>query len=287
MKAIEYFSKQSKSFIIVVGVLLVVFIGIVDYLTGAEISLSIFYLLPISLVVWFTGKWRGFVVSVASGITWLAADLATGHIYSHPVVPYWNMMVRLGFFLIVTFTLHKLKIALVLEKALARTDSLTGIANGKAFDELANSEINRARRYRHPFTLAYIDLDNFKTVNDYFGHTTGDTLLQLVAKIIQDNLRAVDIVARLGGDEFAILLPETEHEPGQVVIRRIQKNLLDIMQKNGWSVTFSIGMVTFVSPLSTVDKMIKMADDLMYSVKNSGKNGIKHEVFGEISRKGE
>lgn len=285
MKVIEYFSKQSKSFIVVVGFLLVVFIGIVDYLTGAEISLSIFYLLPISLVAWFTGKWRGFVVSVASGVTWLAADLATGHIYSHPVIPYWNMTVRLGFFLIVTFTLHKLKIALVLERALARTDSLTGIANGRTFDELANSEINRARRYRHPFTLAYIDLDNFKTVNDHFGHTTGDTLLQLVAKIIQDNLRAVDIVARLGGDEFAILLPETEHEPGQVVIRRIQKNLLDIMQKNGWPVTFSIGMVTFISPLSTVDEMIKMADDLMYSVKSSGKNELKHEVFDQYNKK--
>lgn len=285
MKVIEYFSKQSKSFIVVVGFLLVVFIGIVDYLTGPEISLSIFYLLPISLVVWFTGKWRGFVVSVASGVTWLAADLATGHIYSHPVIPYWNMTVRLGFFLIVTFTLHKLKIALVLERALARTDSLTGIANGRTFDELANNEINRARRYRHPFTLAYIDLDNFKTVNDHFGHTTGDTLLQLVAKIIQDNLRAVDIVARLGGDEFAILLPETEHEPGQVVIRRIQKNLLDIMQKNGWPVTFSIGMVTFISPLSTVDEMIKMADDLMYSVKSSGKNELKHEVFDQHNKK--
>jgi len=149
------------------------------------------------------------MISIASAITWLIADFTSGHIYSHSAIPYWNMSVRLGTFLIITFLLSTLKSALEHEKELARTDSLTGIANRRYFIELANMEINRACRYKHPFTIVHIDLDNLKAVNDRFGHSTGDTVLRLVVNTIQNNIRATDIVARLGGDEFVILLPET------------------------------------------------------------------------------
>ncbi len=109
--------------------------------------------------------------------------------------------------MIVVVILSTLKGVLEREKIFARKDFLTGIANRQAFFEFAGIEINRCRRHEYPLTVAYIDCDNFKAINDYFGHQTGDNLLMSVADILQKIIRATDIVARLGGDEFAVLLP--------------------------------------------------------------------------------
>jgi diguanylate cyclase (GGDEF)-like protein len=277
-----YLSRQSKPLLIASGFVLVVLLGAIDYLTRSEISFSIFYLFPISLVTWFTNKWTGVLISVITSITWSVADWMVSSVYSHPAIPYWNATARLGLFLIVSYILSALKSALEREKKLARTDYLTGAANRRAFFELANIEINRARRYKHPFTIAYIDIDDFKIVNDHFGHNTGDTLLHSVVETINNNVRVSDVVARLGGDEFAILMPETGYESAQVVITRVQKNLLDVMQKIGWPVTFSIGVVTFISAPDSIDEVLKKADDLMYFVKNKGKNMISYEVSGRL-----
>jgi diguanylate cyclase (GGDEF)-like protein len=190
------------------------------------------------------------------------------------------MSVRLGTFLVITFLLSTLKHTLEHEKELARTDSLTGIANRRYLIELASAEINRAGRYKHPFTVVHIDLDNFKAVNDRFGHSAGDALLRLVGSTIRNNIRATDIVARFGGDEFVILLPETGPEPARVITDKIQKISLDLMQKNQWPVTLSLGVVTFIQPPSTVDEMLKISDGLMYAAKNNGKNAIRYELFG-------
>ncbi|HTC77354.1 MAG TPA: diguanylate cyclase, partial [Terriglobales bacterium] len=104
---------------------------------------------------------------------------------------------------------EQLAAALAAEKELSRSDPLTGLPNRRAFYEVALAEADRARRYRHPLSLAYLDVDNFKQVNDDYGHDAGDELLVRVAEVLRRNLRNNDIVARLGGDEFAMLLPET------------------------------------------------------------------------------
>lgn len=281
MNVKEYLDKQSKWHLITLGFAIVVLVGVIDHITGPELFVSIFYLLPIFLVTWFTERWMGVTISIVSAITWLITDFTAGHAYSYPAIPYWNMIVRLGTFLIMTLILSALKKALEHEKELARTDPLTGVANGRYFITLADMEINRARRYKHSFTVVYIDLDNFKTVNDHFGHSTGDALLRSVAHTIRNNIRATDIVGRLGGDEFAILLPETGPEPAEVITHKVQKVNLDVMQKNEWPVTFSIGVVTFVSPPSTVDEMLKISDGVMYAAKKTNKNAIKYEIFGK------
>ena len=278
-KVISYLYRQPGSHLIALGFAIVTLLGVAEHLAGIELFLSIFYLIPIFLVTWFTVRWIGIMTSIISAMVWLLADFTSGHTYSHPAIPYWNMSVRLVTFLVITFILSALKSTLEEEKELARTDSLTGIANRRYFIELANTEINRARRYKHPFTVVHIDLDNFKTVNDCFGHSTGDTLLRLVANTIQNNIRVTDIVARLGGDEFAILLPETGRGSAQVITEKVQKINLDVMQRNEWPVSLSIGAVTFMTPPSTVDEMLKISDGLMYAAKNNGKNIIKYEVL--------
>jgi len=280
MRTREHSDRRSRLFFIAIGFVLVIAIGAFDEITGPEYSTSLFYLIPIILVTWYTDRWIGAIISVSSAMTWFIADAMAGATYSKWIVPYWNAVIRLGFFLVITYLLAELKNALDTEREMARVDSLTGAVNGKYFVELANDEIARAGRYGHPFTLAYIDLDNFKTVNDHFGHIEGNGVLSTVVSTIRKNIRATDVIARLGGDEFAILFPETGVDQAKVAVRKIQRSLLDSMQMNEWPVTFSIGAVTFVTAPSTVDEMIKLADALMYSVKNTGKNEIKHEVFG-------
>ena len=95
-------------------------------------------------------------------------------------------------------------------RASSRSDPLTGVANSRVFLELLKREIARARRYKRPLTLAYLDLDNFKSVNDILGHAMGDKVLQTVVSTVNANIRVTDVVGRLGGDEFVLLLPETD-----------------------------------------------------------------------------
>jgi diguanylate cyclase (GGDEF)-like protein len=128
--------------------------------------------------------------------------------------------------------------------------------------------------------VAYLDLDNFKEVNDRFGHSRGDSLLRLVAATIRTNLRKTDMVARLGGDEFALLLPETGYEPAAAVLRKIHQLLLGKMQRCGYPVTCSIGAVTFLRPAESVEELIKRADACMYAAKRGGKDRMKHVLVG-------
>jgi diguanylate cyclase (GGDEF)-like protein len=168
--------------------------------------------------------------------------------------------------------------SLISERQLARVDHLTELWNVRYFYELATIEASRCRRTSCPFTLAYCDVDNFKTVNDTFGHATGDALLRDVGAVIKRELRAYDVHGRLGGDEFAILLPDSNYEQASATLRRIKESLERMMAEKGHSVTFSIGAVTFKTPLESIKEMIRRADDLMYQVKRSGKSAIRHEL---------
>jgi diguanylate cyclase (GGDEF)-like protein len=260
------------------GLVPLVLIGLVDYITGVEISLSIFYLFPILFITWKMGRKAGILMSVFGAIIWFISDNATTH-YSHFLIPYWNAFVRLGFFLITSFMLSKFKDELEKEKELGRTDELTGVSNSRSFYEIASTEIERSKRHGHILSVAYIDLDDFKSINDSTGHSTGDQLLHQVALIMKQTLRRIDVTARVGGDEFVVLMPETDQETAKIVIERLQKNLLESMKSNGWPVTFSIGVVTFITMPKSVNDMVKEADNLMYRAKEEGKNRILYENF--------
>jgi diguanylate cyclase (GGDEF)-like protein/PAS domain S-box-containing protein len=169
---------------------------------------------------------------------------------------------------------EKLRTALENEKNVSRVDFLTQIANRRAFSEILDLEIKRSRRYRRPLALAYIDLDNFKQVNDRLGHETGDELLRLTAQTIRANIRSTDTVARLGGDEFALLLPETDQQPASLVISKLRRTLLDTIEARHSNITVSIGLACFGVPDASIEEIIKTADDLMYSAKNQGKNCV-------------
>jgi diguanylate cyclase (GGDEF)-like protein len=191
--------------------------------------------------------------------------------------------VQLLFFLLVlAYVLTTLNLALARAEHLARTDHLTGVANARYFFEVAGAELNRVQRYARPLTVAYIDVDDLKPVNDRLGHGAGDTLLRVVAQSIRVRVRKSDMVARVGGDEFALLLPEAGYEAAEAAVRKIHASLGQVMHNRGWRVTFSIGVVTCISPPdTTLEELIRVADGLMYSVKRSGKNQIRHEILGK------
>jgi diguanylate cyclase (GGDEF)-like protein len=279
MNAWYSLENQNKLVLLSIGIISVILLGIIDYFTGYEASFALFYLLPVSFVAWFTGKEAGFFISIIAAATWHLANSLAGELFSNPLIPYWNAVTRLVFFVVVTFTLSRLKLALEHARSLSRMDHLTGVANSRAFYDIASVELSRARRYRHTLTVSYIDLDNFKYINDHFGHNVGDVVLRMVGQTILRNLRSSDTVARLGGDEFAILFPETGSDAAQMVLYKIQGLLTAEMQRNAWPISFSIGAVTYVEAAESVNKMIQMADDLMYVAKRNGKNLIEHKVL--------
>lgn len=257
------------------GFALIGIIGTLDIITGYKLAFSLFYVMPISAAGWLLGRRSGILASILSTLIWLLTDLS-GHLYTSPVIPLWNTLVRLAFFCLIGLLLSTLRNSIEHEKLLARTDHLTGIANVRFFSVLLQREIDRSVRYMHPFTLAYLDLDNFKAVNDQFGHTVGDDVLRKLVSHITAHVRKTDILARLGGDEFALLLPETAQESARTALSNLQKSLLREMQKNNWPITFSIGAVTCQAPMVTADELVRMADELQYSVKTTGKNAIAY-----------
>ena len=199
------------------SVVTIILLGYLDFASGFELSFSLFYLLPISLSAWFVNRRSAISVSVLSAFAWAISNQLAGETYSHSWIGYWNTFIRFSFFLIVSQLITLLRVAIQKEQALSRTDFLTGITNSRFFYELAFLELVRATRYQHPLTMAYIDLDDFKQINDRFGHSTGDSLLRVVAKTMSSNLRRTDIVARIGGDEFVVLPPKTWYNfKGQV-----------------------------------------------------------------------
>lgn len=271
--------KLSTGALLALSSLLVMLVGLADFFTGAQLTLLPFYLLPVALVTWYVGKNAGFFFALAATLVWTLGYTFTETVAWNTLAPYWNVVIRLAIFLIVCVVMSEMKRALNNEKTLARTDPVTGASNSRAFLERVEQSISYARRYRRPFTVAYVDLDNFKAVNDHFGHAAGDFCLRIVADTIRDSTRATDLASRIGGDEFALLMPETTPEAARVVMNRLREKLLEAMRQNGWPTTFSIGVVTYLAAPDSAEGLLKMADDVMYSVKNDGKNGIRYEVY--------
>jgi diguanylate cyclase (GGDEF)-like protein len=275
-KTVDLFSSRSSVTVIFISLTLLALLGWLDYLTG-DYSLIVFYLIPVSMAAWFVNRSSGVLFCLLALVTRFSVNEAsTSFSARNTTLHYWNECIELLFLLIMSLLFSALKKNLDSEKILANSDPLTGALNRRAFFDITEYELNRSHRYEHATTIAYIDLDNFKGINDRLGHAVGDRLLIAVTKTITSNIRSTDILSRFGGDEFVILLPETPADAAAAFLEKIQNQLNQAMAANNWPVSFSIGAVTYPTAPPGVDEVIRKADMLMYEVKRTGKNRLLH-----------
>jgi diguanylate cyclase (GGDEF)-like protein len=150
----------------------------------------------------------------------------------------------------------------------ARTDPLTGLYNRRMFNHAIREEIRRSERYHHVFCLGMLDLNQFKKVNDQFGHPIGDTILKKVADCFADNIRKTDFLARYGGDEFALIMPETGLIDAQVLSKRLQESIsssdFNLPPQAQVQITASIGIATFPQDGTDIESLVAAADRALY-----------------------
>jgi diguanylate cyclase (GGDEF)-like protein len=280
-KVFEALEKQKPHVWDVMGVVMVVLFGLLDYLTGNEIVFTLFYFIPIVLVTLAVNQRFGIFLSFLSALTLLVAEIAAGQSYSHPMYYLLNTLIRTVFYSFVVYLVAALHRSQKEERLAARTDFVTGAVNARYFNELLQMEVERIRRYPHPITVVYIDIDNFKLVNDLFGHKMGDEVLRCIVSELKSQLRSTDCIARLGGDEFALLLPSARQVDAEVAISKVHNHLRAEMRRRNLPVTFSMGAVTCVVPPYSAEQIINMADELMYEVKNSTKDRVRFSTWGQ------
>lgn len=179
---------------------------------------------------------------------------------------------------------------------LSDRDYLTGLYNRRKFEEFLSYEIKRSMRHHHKFTMLMIDLDNFKYINDTYGHASGDLVLKEVTEIFGANLRNADILARLGGDEFAVILPETPYESGYAVVEKLRSRLESTpisLMFDQITLTASFGIAEYPEQGESIESLLTGSDLAMYKAKRAGKNTISRadqsdqDMAAEIQKKGE
>jgi len=161
---------------------------------------------------------------------------------------------------------------------LAITDSLTKLFIRRHFEYLLDSEVKRSQRYKHQMTLLMMDIDNFKSINDKYGHQMGDEMLRQISEVILATVRKIDMPSRYGGEEFAVILPETYKENSKRIAERLRKKIASIIirtkDKEEISPTISIGIASFPTDTESREEVIGFADKALYFAKDSGKNCV-------------
>jgi diguanylate cyclase (GGDEF)-like protein len=252
-------------------------VGLLDFASGAELRAYPLYFGPVGFLAWHTGRRGATAGALLSAVTWLISNALAGMRFASESMWIANASVHGVSFLFVGWLIARLRGALSAARDLSRLDPLTDLRNGRAFYEDTAPLVALCRRTRRAITLAYIDLDNFKNVNDRSGHQAGDNLLRDVARAIKHSVRPSDLAARLGGDEFAVLLPELGPHEAAATMERIRSAVSATAGAES-GVTASVGGVTYLAAPLTLEAMVHRADQLMYAAKASGRNAVSHEI---------
>jgi len=156
----------------------------------------------------------------------------------------------------------------------AFTDHLTGLANRRRFERQLEREVGRVLRFERPFTLLMIDIDNFKNLNDTFGHDAGDDAIRRISRVLREGTRGIDLAARIGGEEFAVLLVETNQTAGMEVAERLRLAIKDLELPSGAQITASFGVAECPTDAQTASGILKAADVALYEAKRNGRDRV-------------
>jgi diguanylate cyclase (GGDEF)-like protein len=241
--------------------------------TPPELRLGILFIIPVLLAAWHDGV--GWGISLALGTALLRFSIGIDQMpLSTPLeVRILNEVAYLVVVGVAIAGLSQVRRSQDQLELLATHDPLTNVLNARAFSRELAQELSRNRRYGRPLALIYLDLDDFKKVNDAHGHATGDAVLRLVADAMRAAVRAADIVGRLGGDEFGVLMPETDAVVAHAAASRLVAGVRTVFRGTP-SVTASIGVVAVAGTEAGTDELIRKADQAMYEAKRAGKDRV-------------
>lgn len=246
-----------------------------DLYLPADYSMSLFYYPVVAGICWYLNiELACAYVAIVVSLNILVA-LYSGH------DQLWTYLETGVVLLLFTSVLRLLKQSQVDMKRISQVDALTGLENSTSFLNHAAQELNRSRRKLSPITVIFLDCDDFKKVNDQYGHLAGDQLLCSIAELLVQHTRNYDIVARWGGDEFAVLLPETDAVQARIVAQRLNACLNEYFAQQQRNCTFSIGVVTFRELPDSEKALVHRADEAMYHAKKQGKNLIYFTTINE------
>jgi len=282
---LRFLANRSREFVLTASAAIVVLLTLVDYLTGPDLRFFIVYWPPIAAVAWYVSRRWGYVFVALSGLGWFVANVPEQLGAGNTHVAAWNTAANLASFFLLATLLGRLRSLVERERQTARTDFTTGVPNSRSFIESLEGALAAARRSRIPFTLAYMDIDNFKAINDRLGHTAGDLLLRAVAQKIRGALRTTDVVARLGGDEFAVLFPGTDEAHARIAVGRVRLAVGELIASHGWPISVSSGVVSYTHGDVSGDEAIGQADALMYAAKAAASGGVSF-ALGVRGRRG-
>lgn len=274
--------------------LIIAVIGAIDYASGMAVVISVLYFIPIIAAGWFLLPERAVAVALVATLAWLVADVGWRGSGELKAVLLWNACAGVLTLVAVTFLVQRarwehdsllganrqLDLALARETETARTDALTGLPNARALSEALTRELVRGRRSGTPLSLLYIDLDDFKEVNDRYGHAAGDELLGRVGATLGSVLRAGDIAARIGGDEFVVLLAGLSANSAKEVAARIVANVAaEAKRYPAAPLGASVGVVHYARSFPAgAGEMLSRGDAVMYAAKHGGKGRVAVEV---------
>ncbi len=191
-----------------------------------------------------------------------------------PIAKAFEALLSLVALLFVLFLARTIRETYLQTLTLANQDVLTGLHNRRGFESIVAQELARQKRYGKAFSLAVIDLDGFKALNDSRGHLAGDSALKILAQALRENTRQTDRIARVGGDEFAILMPLTWHSDCNAACDNLSVKIARRMMEAGFAITASIGHTTFEQAPKSVSEAFQKADNAMYAAKASGKGRV-------------
>jgi diguanylate cyclase (GGDEF)-like protein len=241
--------------------------------TSADLRLGILYVIPVLLAAWHDGLGWGISFALATALLRFGVGIDQTALDTPLQVRILNEGAYLAVVGVAIAGLSQLRRTQSQLQLLATHDPLTTALNARAFASQLAQELGRNRRYGRPLALVYLDLDDFKKVNDAHGHATGDAVLRLVADAMRSAVRQADVVGRLGGDEFGVLMPETDGSVAHAVATRLAGGIRTVFRGTP-SVTASIGVVAVSGTEAGSDELLRKADQAMYEAKRTGKDRV-------------
>ncbi len=252
---------------------------LLDYLSGPHVGFGVFYTLVVMGATFHAGWVAGAIAAILSSGAGLSARIFYSQGDVTAAAALWNLGNELAVFASLVVVLHHGRSLLDKLAAQSRMDLLTGALNTRGVLESFERERARAIRGALPLSLAFIDLDGMKNVNDELGHAEGDEMLRTLSSSVLSSIRGSDVFGRVGGDEFALILPDTDEQDAVKAIQRLRSVINRRTHDRGPYISVSVGVVTFRRDPPTAVDALRAADALMYVAKRAGGNRVAGRVL--------